>query len=144
MKLPATLFVIIINISLLKSQVVSPSFRHFTTEDGLPSSEVYSVIQDKKGNLWFGTDRGAARYDGYSFRTFTYKDGLMDNTVFKFSEDSKGRLWMLTFSCQLFYYENDSVYAYHNNDKLTAIAENRVPFGFYVDSLENIFVSETE
>jgi ligand-binding sensor domain-containing protein len=36
---------------------------------------VFSMIQDKKGNLWFGTERmGLYRYDGISFTNFTYND----------------------------------------------------------------------
>ena len=89
----------------LHAQMVSPSFRNYTTEDGLPSSEVYVVLQDRKGNMWFGTDRGVARFNGYEFRSFSFKDGLTDNTVFKLFEDEKGRLWILTYSGKIFYLE---------------------------------------
>ncbi|MBL0102333.1 MAG: hypothetical protein IPP51_00300 [Bacteroidetes bacterium] len=89
------------------AQDVTPSFRHFTSEDGLSGSELYCVIQDCHGNLWFGGDRGVVRYDGYEFRTFTTKDGLSDNTVFDIYEDVKGRIWMYTFSGRLFYLEKE-------------------------------------
>ena len=113
----------------------SPSFRHFTTEDGLPSSEVYNVIQDRKGNIWLGTDRGVTRFDGYEFRTFSYKDGLTDNTVFKLLEDKKGRIWMLTFSGRIFYFENDIIQPYKYNDLLFDTAQSMMPNGFYIDNL---------
>ncbi len=135
---------ILINGSLvlnLQGQIVSPSFKHYIVEDGLPSSEVYNAIQDRKGNIWFGTDRGVARYDGYEFRIFTYNDGLIDNTVFKLSEDKNGRIWMLTYSGRVFFFENDKIYPYKYNDILFDKIQNRVPYGFYVDSLENIFIT---
>ncbi|MBK6444629.1 MAG: hypothetical protein IPF81_04740 [Bacteroidetes bacterium] len=78
-----------VNIPLASGQEVSPLFHHFATADGLPSSEVYISAQDRLGNLWFGTDRGLAKYNGYEFRTFTSKDGLADNTIFKLQEDAK-------------------------------------------------------
>ncbi|PCJ81377.1 MAG: hypothetical protein COA57_14290, partial [Flavobacteriales bacterium] len=37
------------------SQHPQPIFRHYTVEDGLPSSEVYHVMQDSKGYIWFAT-----------------------------------------------------------------------------------------
>jgi sensor histidine kinase YesM/ligand-binding sensor domain-containing protein len=117
-----------------------PYFRHYTTENGLPSSEVYSIVEDKKGNVWFGTDRGVARFDGYEFKTFTYLDGLTDNTVFNLQEDNFGRIWMLSFSCRLYYYENGKVHAYNNN-LLLKESQGRIPTSFYVDSMENVYTS---
>ena len=57
-------------------------FRHITVRDGLPSSEVYKILQDRFGYLWMCTDAGVCRYNGYSFQSFTTRDGLTDNTVF--------------------------------------------------------------
>ena len=59
----------------------SPSFKKYTVEDGLPSNEVYHVIQDKKGYIWFATDNGVSRFDGYKFQNFDLEDGLPDNTM---------------------------------------------------------------
>ena len=78
---------------------------NFTTKDGLPSNEVYAVFQDSKGYIWIGTDKGVAKYDGYTFETFTTQDGLTDNTIFDFAEDSKGNIWVTTFNMTLSYYQ---------------------------------------
>lgn len=72
------------------------SHRNFTTADGLPSPDVFAVHQDQQGYLWFGTDRGVSRYNGYEFENFTTSDGLTHNTVFEISEDPNGDLW---FQC---------------------------------------------
>ena len=123
------------------SQLTSTSLKHFTIENGLPSSEIYVALQDKKGYLWFGTDRGVVQYDGYDFRTFSYQDGLTDNTVFKLQEDSIGRIWMFTFSGRLFYLENNVVHPFKYNDKLLEISTNRMPNSFYVDPKNKIYIS---
>lgn len=135
-------FFIILNFSLhTQAQSGSPIFWHFTTEDGLPSSEVYFALQDSKGAMWFATDHGVTRYNGYEFRTFTTKDGLSDNTVFKLFEDDKKRVWMLTFSGKIFYFENNTIHPYKYNGLLNKANENIIPLGIFVDRDENIFVT---
>lgn len=44
------------------------SFQNFTTGDGLANNVVAEIYEDKTGNIWFGTNYGASRYDGKSFR----------------------------------------------------------------------------
>ncbi len=46
------------------------NFEKISIEQGLSSSGVYSIFQDRKGFLWFGTENGLNRYDGYSFKIF--------------------------------------------------------------------------
>jgi ligand-binding sensor domain-containing protein len=58
---------------------------------------VHCSLQDKKGNLWFGTtSQGVFRYDGKSFTNFTTRDGLNSNAVFSMVEDKKGNIWFGT------------------------------------------------
>jgi len=99
-----------------------PSLRNYTVDDGLPSSEVYHVIQDSKGYVWFATNMGVSRFDGRSFRNFDVQNGLPENTVFEIYEDSKQRLWFVCFPFQLAYYENDSIYQYKYNSELKEVA----------------------
>lgn len=82
-------------------------FRNFQAKDGLPSSEVYFVMQDHRGLLWFGTDAGISCYDGYRFRNYTSNDGLCDNTVFQLYEDRHHRIWCRTISGCVSYFENN-------------------------------------
>lgn len=125
----------------LSAQEAVPLFKHFTTDDGLPTSEMYSVLADKNGNMWFGTDRGVVRYDGYEFKTFTTQDGLTDNTVFYLFLDTNGKLWMYTFSGRIFYFENEKILPYKYNQQLLLNSQNRIPNGFYIDSLEDVTVA---
>ena len=54
-------------------------------------------LQDKKGNLWFGTGaEGVYKYDGKLFTQFTMEDGLSSNTVFSLLEDKSGNIWFGT------------------------------------------------
>lgn len=64
-------------------------FRNFNVKDGLPSSEVYGMLEDSKGYFWFATDMGVSRFNGYSFENFSTENGLPDNTIYGIYEDHK-------------------------------------------------------
>ena len=57
------------------------SVRNITMNDGLPTNAVRSIVQDKFGFVWFGTDNGLCRYDGYGVQTFTIAQNKFDQYV---------------------------------------------------------------
>ena len=81
------------------------SFTAFSKKDGLPGN-ITRIIEDKKGNLWFGGD-GLCRYDGKSFTCFTPKDGLTSPGVWSILEDSSGNIWVGTRETGLFLYDGE-------------------------------------
>jgi len=81
--------------------------RHFTIENGLPSNNVYAVTQDKYGYIWFNTDNGVVKYNGYTFKLFTMADGLPSNDVWKLYPDKRGRLWVSAYANKIGYIKND-------------------------------------
>ena len=82
------------------SQTEQYKFRHLTTKEGLPSNSVNSIIKDSEGFMWFGTDIGVARYDGYNFKTFhiPIDSASTSNSqiVNKILEDADENLWIGT------------------------------------------------
>jgi ligand-binding sensor domain-containing protein len=67
------------------------------TQGSQPSDNVNCSLQDKNGNLWFGTTgEGVYRYDGKSFIQSTEKDGLNSNVIYSILEDKDGKLWIGT------------------------------------------------
>ena len=75
-------------------------FSHISTEQGLSSSEVWSVLRDRRGFMWFGTLDGLNRYDGYKMKVFkhalTDPTSLSDNKIRTVVEDRAGTLWIGT------------------------------------------------
>ncbi|MBM3426669.1 MAG: hypothetical protein FJX97_06720, partial [Bacteroidetes bacterium] len=54
-------------------------------------------LEDKAGNLWFGTtENGLYKYDGKTFQQFLIKDGLNSNNITSLLEDSSGKIWIGT------------------------------------------------
>jgi ligand-binding sensor domain-containing protein len=134
-----TLSILISGINIFAQNHV---MHHYGVEDGLPSSEVYSAFQDSKGYMWFATDAGVSRFNGYEFENFDVSDGLTDNTVFLITEDHRGRIWFGTFNNQLCYFDNGTIFPFQHNDKLMKLGMNK--FGavesFAVDSEENVLL----
>jgi signal transduction histidine kinase len=76
----------------------TPQFRQVTVADGLPSSTLYAVTQDKKGYLWIASKDGLARYDGVSYKIYRYEPGnenaLPGNVIQALYVDPQDRLWI--------------------------------------------------
>ena len=80
------------------AQTIIPRFENLGVNDGLPHSSVYSIQQDKKGFMWFGTADGLCRYDGSVLKTFKYsahyEQDVVNNFVRgKILEDKTGNIW---------------------------------------------------
>ncbi|MFC4212473.1 two-component regulator propeller domain-containing protein [Pedobacter lithocola] len=48
-------------------------FKHYRVEDGLGNNTVFSLLQDRRGFMWFGSKEGLSRFDGYTFKNFRDK-----------------------------------------------------------------------
>lgn len=138
------LLIIIISVLSIALYAQKPVFRHYSVNEGLPSSEVYHIIQDSKGYIWIATNMGVSRFDGREFRNFDIQDGLTENTVFEVYEDETGRVWFVGFPFQLAYFSNDSIIPYKFNSVLRMIAgKGSVPVkkSFRVDKENNVVFS---
>src|ERR1700753_2397860 len=71
---------------------------HYTTEDGLPSDRITSIIKDNEGFMWFGTWDGISRFDGHDFVTYKSYPGdrsqLKNNRIDQIVEDKTYYLWL--------------------------------------------------
>jgi len=75
-------------------------FDHLNIEDGLSVSSVFKIFQDSRGFIWFGTEDGLNRYDGYNFKIFkpdpNNPASLSDRWISSIVEDQAGYLWIGT------------------------------------------------
>ncbi len=94
---------------------------NYAISEGLPSTNIYSVFQQKNGIIWFTTDVGIVKYNSKSFELFNTDNGLSDNEVFKLIPDSKGRLWMQTVNGKAAFILNDKIYNETNSELLQKI-----------------------
>jgi len=68
----------------------------YTTRDGLPNNEVFSIREARNGDLLIAARDGMARMHDGKFTRFKPKDPLARFTVFDVMEDSAGRTWLAT------------------------------------------------
>jgi ligand-binding sensor domain-containing protein/signal transduction histidine kinase len=75
-------------------------FESLSTKQGLSQSTVLCALQDRQGFMWFGTQDGLNRFDGYEFRVYrhveTVPGSLRDNYILSLYEDRAGTLWVGT------------------------------------------------
>ena len=75
-------------------------FQQIAAEQGLPQVHVISILQDRRGFMWFGTNNGLNRYDGYTFKIFKNnpKDlaSISRNIIESLIEDAAGSIWIGT------------------------------------------------
>lgn len=85
-----------------------PHFVQYTTQDGLPSSKIHSLLEDSRGYIWIGTDNGASRFDGYEFKNYGANEGMTRGIVLNIVEDIKGRIWFESSTGEAFKYDFQS------------------------------------
>jgi len=82
---------------------------HYTTEDGLSSDRITSVIKDDEGFMWFGTWDGIDRFDGHNFVTYKSYPGdlspLKNNRIDQIVQDKTCYLWVKDYDRQVYRFD---------------------------------------
>lgn len=90
--------------------------------EGLSQSSVNTILQDSKhGFMWFGTQDGLNKYDGYSFKVYKYDpldaNSLSDNFIQTLYEDKAGNIWIGTLNGGLNRLDrHDGYFVHYKND----------------------------
>jgi ligand-binding sensor domain-containing protein len=73
-------------------------FTRLSTTDGLSQTRVAQIVQDDLGFIWFGTQYGLNRFDGYEFKVFVHNpkdpEGLSGAFISSLFKDRQGYLWV--------------------------------------------------
>ncbi len=153
-----TIFLYLIFASNLFSQ--TPPYYHYTSSEGLASSQVYEMIQDRDGFMWFATANGVSQFDGHKFKNYTTKDGLNSNSIITLAEGRDGEIYfgneyegfnklgdgkIEKFSKQSFknpvivgmFTDGDKLYSYYANNICKVSSDNSM------NLFENLFYSDS-
>ncbi|WP_031527355.1 hybrid sensor histidine kinase/response regulator [Dyadobacter crusticola] len=141
MKLPLLLcFILTLAFSDSSAQARNRPFRHLTTNQGLSQNNVNSIVMDRRGFMWFGTQDGLNMYDGYRFTVYRHDPqnpkSISHSYITALFEDNKGKLWIGTNDggLNVYNYQQDSFTKFRHdpanpkslgNDKITSIAQDR-------------------
>jgi ligand-binding sensor domain-containing protein len=113
------------------------------------AGKAWSLMEDKKGNIWFGRDGfGACKFDGTSFTHFTKKDGLCSNNVTSIVEDKQGNIWFGSLSSDFPEYVNEGGLSRYDGKsfttypKIKGLSKNDI-YTIYKDKTGNIWIGAT-
>lgn len=134
---PACLFALLSILSgLFTASAGEPeqiTFVHIGLNEGLSQSTVFSINQDKRGNMWFATYDGVNKYDGYAFTIYQHDasdpHSIANDIARIITVDSQGQIWIGTRDGLSYYDEKKDRfenYTYKKNEKrvpVSAIAE---------------------
>ncbi|MFK5969397.1 MAG: EAL domain-containing protein [Candidatus Marithrix sp.] len=92
--------ILIFIFSIINLSAQELKFQNFSLDEGLSQSTVNTIFQDKQGFIWFGTQDGLNKFDGYDFTVYRHNpknnNTLSHNEIFSIYEDSRGILWVGT------------------------------------------------
>ncbi|TFG97843.1 MAG: histidine kinase, partial [Calditrichales bacterium] len=121
-------------------------FNQIFLRDGLSQSIVQCIAQDKNGVMWFGTEDGLNKYDGYNFTVFRSDsedpESLSYNNIISLLNDSRGVMWVGTFQSGLnrFDQENQGFVVYrHSPENPNSLSDDNINI-IYEDKHGTIWV----
>ncbi|MCK5646543.1 MAG: response regulator [Anaerolineales bacterium] len=121
-------------------------FERISLEQGLSQSVVNTILQDSMGFMWFGTQDGLNRYDGYDFKVYKNDPdnpgSISNNYVTAIYEDQSGALWVGTSGGGLNQFDRESEQFLRfvgNSDDKNSISSNFVNT-IYEDSRGSLWV----
>ena len=114
--------------------------RYFELPNADPSTEVYAILQDRDGFMWFGSNQGLYKFDGVEFKiyksVYDNPQTLIDDNVHALHQDKTGRLWIGTKSGTISVLDitNDSLKHYRAPLNTSGIISNYSISTFYEGS----------
>ncbi len=93
--------------------------KYVHSPDYITDDMIFSITEDRAGNIWFATRRqGACRYDGKIFTSFGTKEGLLSSNATAILEDKKGNLWFTTGKDGVWCYDGKTFKNFNEKDGL--------------------------
>ncbi len=124
---------LIVSLTSLSGQKHTAQFNHLAIVDGLSNSYINCMLQDSRGFMWFGTQDGLNKYDGYEFTVYKYDPlnsySLSDNYVRTIIETRDGFLWIGTESGGINKFDPGTetfTHYLHDPDNLNSLSHNSV------------------
>ena len=117
-------------IAALTFSKVNQSMINYAKDKGLSQTTVLAIAQDQLGFLWFGTQSGLNRYDGYEFKQYKAQplqsDQLAGNFITALCDDGDHKIWIGTQSGLSIYDYKSGVFTSLLKDHIDSIPADNV------------------
>jgi ligand-binding sensor domain-containing protein len=115
------------------------TLKNFSERDGLPSNAVGGILEDKSGNIWFGTTHGGiSRFDGKDFTNFTQQGVVEGKEIWCIHEGPSGNIWFSAKRSPIYRYDGNAFTKLKEQDEITSLA-----FTILEDSSGRLWLSGT-
>ena len=125
------------------SQQLNLEFNTLTNRDGLSNGQVNCILQDNRGYMWFATQSGLNRFDGFRFRNFFNKNldekTIPNNSVDDIQQDWKGNLWIHTSVGYCIYQYDKETFDRYPEKWLSSVGVNGTIYKVFIDSNKNFW-----
>lgn len=137
-------FVLLLQPLQMRAALQNIEFSSLNNRDGLSNSQVNAILKDKTGYVWFGTQSGLNRFDGFRMKTFLYsatnQTSLANNYVDELQEDNEGKIWVHTSVGYCVYDPTTEQFDRKPEVWLKTINVEGVPQRLLVDSQKNMWI----
>jgi ligand-binding sensor domain-containing protein/nitrate/nitrite-specific signal transduction histidine kinase len=123
------------------------NFKQISVDQGLSQSSVLTILQDSNGFMWFGTEDGLNKFDGYEFSVYKHNpedlNSLSSNTILSLYEDQSGELWIGTSRGLDRFDRNSDTWRHYSLDRVNSIARDKNGV-LWVGSMAGLYAFESE
>lgn len=138
-------FLLLLNIINVTAEFEDIKFGHIKTIDGLSHDTVYSIIQDKNGLIWIGTEDGLNKYNGYEIEILRgdKSGGSIGNAnISTLVVDNENQIWIASWGggLQVLNSERNNVKIYKNDPLIPDSISDNYVHSIFNDSKGNIWV----
>jgi ligand-binding sensor domain-containing protein len=97
----------------------SSDTKYVHSPDYITDDMIFSIAEDRAGNMWFATRRhGICQYDGSAFTSFIENDAFVSHGIYSILEDKKGNMWFTTDDNGVYCYDGKALINYTTEDGL--------------------------
>ncbi|RPI00161.1 MAG: GHKL domain-containing protein [Calditrichaeota bacterium] len=141
----ALLTLSLLNLARLHAGSIEFKSKHFYIDDGLPHAQVNDIMQDSQGFLWFATQHGLARYDGYNFQVFlpdtADPHSISHSNIRTMAEDNRGNLWIGTADGLNKYDRRENkFYHFMQSEKDSVSLSSDSIYNLYYDTQDHLWI----